>query len=49
MKCSNCGKQTSFIGKFCHWCNNDKSKDQKANCVIVIISILIVVIIWTWF
>jgi len=28
MRCSNCGKETPFAGKVCHWCGADKSKDQ---------------------
>ncbi len=28
MRRSNCGKETPFSGKVCHWCGADKSKEQ---------------------
>jgi hypothetical protein len=49
MRCSNCGKETPFSGKVCHWCNNDKSKDQAAHSKIVFVSIIIVFILFLFF
>ena len=46
MRCSNCGKETPFSGKVCHWCNNDKSKDQQTHSKIVVISIIIVLFLF---
>lgn len=46
MRCSNCGKETPFSGKVCHWCNNDKSKDQLTAIGAMIIAIIVVLIIW---
>jgi len=46
MRCSNCGKETPFSGKVCHWCNNDKSKDQKTHSIIFIIVIFIFLLFW---
>lgn len=46
MRCSNCGKETPFSGKVCHWCNNDKSKDQKTFSIIMVIVIIAFFLIW---
>jgi len=42
MRCSNCVKQTPSNRKVCHWCNNDKSKDQQTH-TIIIVSIIVVI------
>lgn len=49
MRCSNCGKETPFSGKVCHWCNNNKSKDQETHMKIGCIAIIIVFIIFLFF
>lgn len=46
MRCSNCGKETPFGGKVCHWCGNDKSKDQKTYSIIMVIVIIAFFLIW---
>ena len=46
MRCSNCGKETPFTGKVCHWCNNDKSKDQQLYSKFMAVFIIVIFIIW---
>ena len=46
MRCSNCGKETPFTGKVCHWCNNDKSKDQKTHSIAFVVVIILFFLIW---
>lgn len=46
MRCSNCGKETPFGGKVCHWCGNDKSKDQSLYAKCVLISAIIMLFLF---
>ena len=45
MRCSNSGKDIPFSGKVCHWCNNDKSEDQKTHSIFAFVVIIIFIII----
>lgn len=49
MRCSNCGKETPFSGNVCHWCNNNKSKDQETHMKIGCVAVIIVFILFLFF
>lgn len=46
MICSNCGKNTPFIGKVCNWCNAEKTKQDRRDSIIVALIVAGVFLWW---